>query len=68
MFQRRYSPQSRIRFRVRGALQDTNMERIINDAVRTTLHHYENATPSDFAALALAIIVIGWFMTRFHGD
>ncbi|RLS37815.1 MAG: hypothetical protein DWH81_10705 [Planctomycetota bacterium] len=68
MFPRKKLPQSRFRFRVRGALQDTNMERFINDAVRTTLHHYEHATPSEFGILALGIIVVGWFITRFHGD
>lgn len=44
------------------------MSNFINSAVRDALHHYENATPTDFGALALGIVVIGWFCTRFYGD
>lgn len=44
------------------------MDNFINNAVRSFLHHYEHATPTDFGALALAIVVGGWFCTRFYGD
>jgi len=45
-----------------------NMDNFINSAVREALHHYEHATPTDFGALALGIVVVSWFFSRFYGD
>ncbi len=44
------------------------MQSYINNTMRTALNHFENATPTDFGALALAIVLVSWFITRFYGD
>jgi len=44
------------------------MERLINSASRAITGHWETATPTDFGALALGIVLVSWFCTRFYGD
>jgi hypothetical protein len=44
------------------------MDSFINNVVRSALYHYENATPTDFGSLALAIVLVSWFCTRFYGE
>ena len=44
------------------------MNSIVNNVTREVTHHWETATPTEFGALALAIVLVGWFCTRFYGD
>lgn len=32
------------------------------------INHWHHATPTDFGALALAVCILGWFISRYFAD
>ncbi len=41
------------------------MNSYVDSTMRSISNHWHNATPGDFGALALTIVITGWFFTRF---
>ena len=44
------------------------MDGLLDSVIRKVSGHWAHATPTDFGALAIAIVVTAWFFTRFYGD
>lgn len=44
------------------------MTGLINRIGNDVVYHFENATPTDFGALALGIVIVSWFLTRFYSE
>jgi len=44
------------------------MDSYIESALQVITNQFENATPTDFAELGVAIVLVTWFCTRFYGD
>jgi hypothetical protein len=44
------------------------MDAHLDNLMRTVARHWSHATPTDFGALALTIVIASWFFTRFYGD
>ena len=41
------------------------MDRFIDSAFREIHTHWMHATPNDFGAIALGIVLVSWFFCRF---
>ena len=46
--------------------EGTAMDRFINSAIREIQIHWTHATPNDFGAIALGIVLVSWFFCRFY--
>lgn len=44
------------------------MDNYLNSVIRIVSNRWSHATPEDFGALALTIVISAWFFTRFFGD
>lgn len=44
------------------------MSHHIDSAMHAINRFWNHATPTDFGAVALAIVCCAWFFTRFYGD
>lgn len=44
------------------------MDGLLNSVTRIVSGQWAHATPTDFGALALAIVLTAWFCTRFYGE
>ncbi len=42
------------------------MNGLVDSTMHMVSHRWANATPTDFGALALAIVVSAWFFSRFY--
>ncbi len=44
------------------------MDGLLNSVTRIVSGQWSSATPTDFGAVALAIVLTAWFCTRFYGE
>ena len=44
------------------------MNNLLESVMHNVAGRWASATPTDFGALALAIVISAWFFTRFYGD